>query len=79
MEITLSAAPDDVLLRAERRRSREAGLLALARLNRVRRDRLFAELDAEWLAGRAAGFLEEVETLVPHSPPPSPGEGETTA
>ncbi|HYG61277.1 MAG TPA: CHAD domain-containing protein [Thermoanaerobaculia bacterium] len=63
LEITLSDAPDETLLRAERRRSREAGLLTLARLNRARRNRLFETLDAEWLEGRAGPFLEEVEAL----------------
>ena len=63
MELSLAAAPDDSLLRAERRRAQEAGLIALARLNRLRRDRLFESLDAEWLEGRADGFLREVEGL----------------
>jgi CHAD domain-containing protein len=84
LAITLAAAPDEALLRAERRRSREAGLLTVARLNRARRDRLFQTLEADWLEGRAAAFLEEVEALGaklgPHPSPPaaaSPGEGET--
>ena len=63
MELSLAAAPDDNLLRAERRRAHEGGLIALARLNRARRDRLFASLEAEWLAGKADGFLREVEGL----------------
>ncbi|HEY2291026.1 MAG TPA: CHAD domain-containing protein [Thermoanaerobaculia bacterium] len=63
LELSLAAAPDDKLLRAERRRAREAGLIALARLNRVRRDRLFEALDEEWLDGKAADFLREVEGL----------------
>ena len=63
MELSLAAAPDDNLLRAERRRAHEAGLIALARLNRARRDRLFASLEGEWLAGKADGFLREVEGL----------------
>jgi len=36
---------------------------ALARLNRARRDQLFASLDADWLDGKADGFLSEVEEL----------------
>ncbi len=56
-------APDENLLRAERRRARESGLIALARLNRARRDRLFATLEAEWLEGKAGDFLREVEGL----------------
>jgi CHAD domain-containing protein len=63
LELSLSRAPDENLLRAERRRAREAGLIALARLNRARRDRLFATLEAEWLEGKAEDFLREVEGL----------------
>lgn len=63
LEATLSEAPDDALIRAERRRVKESGLLALARLNRARRNRLFEELDADWLEGRAAGFFEEAEAV----------------
>ena len=63
LELSLAAAPDDKLLRAERRRAHESGLIALARLNRARRDRLFEELDDEWLEGKASDFLREVEGL----------------
>ena len=63
LALSLAAAPDDKLLRAERRRAQEAGLIALARLNRVRRDRLFEDLDEEWLDGKASDFLREVEGL----------------
>jgi CHAD domain-containing protein len=63
LELSLAAAPDDRLLRAERRRAQEAGLIALARLNRARRDRLFETLDDEWLNGKASDFLREVEGL----------------
>ena len=63
LDLSLAEVPDDTLLRAERRRARESGLIALARLNRARRDRLFEALDAEWLEGRAGGFLREVEAL----------------
>lgn len=63
MELSLAEVPDDDLLRAERRRSRESGLISLARLNRARRDRLFEALEAEWLHGEAEGFLREVEAL----------------
>jgi CHAD domain-containing protein len=62
-ELSLASTPDELTLRAERRRPREAGLLALARRNRARRDQLFAELAAHWLADRAAPFLAEVEAL----------------
>lgn len=63
LELSLAQAPDDKLLRAERRRAQETGLIALARLNRARRDRLFETLDEEWLDGKAEGFLREVEGL----------------
>jgi CHAD domain-containing protein len=63
LDLSLAAAPDDRLLRAERRRAQETGLIAVARLNRARRDRLFAALDEEWLDGKASDFLREVEGL----------------
>jgi CHAD domain-containing protein len=63
LEISLAEAPDDKLLRAERRRARESGVIALARLNRARRDRLFEALEADWLEGKAGEFLREVEGL----------------
>ena len=63
LEVSLSEAPDDALIRAERRRVRESGLLALARLNRARRNRLFEELEADWLEGRGTGFFEEAGAL----------------
>jgi CHAD domain-containing protein len=63
LDLSLADPPDAGRLRAERRRAREPGLIALARLNRDRRDRLFAELDAGWLAGKAGPFLREVEGL----------------
>jgi CHAD domain-containing protein len=63
LEISLAEAPDERLLRAERRRGRESGLIALARLNRARRDRLFAVLQVEWLEGQAGDFLRAVEGL----------------
>jgi CHAD domain-containing protein len=63
LELSLAEAPDDKLLRAERRRARESGVIALARLNRARRDHLFAALAEEWLNGKASAFLREVEEL----------------
>jgi CHAD domain-containing protein len=63
LALSLAEAPDDRLLRAERRRAYEAGVTALARLNRVRRDRLFEALEEEWLEGKASDFLREVEGL----------------
>jgi CHAD domain-containing protein len=64
LEITLADAADESLLRAERRRGRESGLIALARLNRVRRNHLFAALEADWLEGKADELLRQVETIL---------------
>jgi CHAD domain-containing protein len=64
LELSLAEAPNESLLRAERRRARVAGLIALARLNRGRRNHLFADLDAEWLEGKADGLLQEAETIL---------------
>jgi CHAD domain-containing protein len=61
--ISLADEPDEKLLRAERRRPHESGLITLARFNRTRRDRLFTTLKAEWLDGKAGEFLREVEGL----------------
>ena len=63
LELSLADTPDEDRLRAERRRAREPGLIALARQNRARRDHLFAELKADWLDGKAEPFLREVEGL----------------
>ena len=59
----LDGDPDPARLRAERRRAPENGILALARQNRERRDRLFAEVDADWLDGRVDGFLAGIAEL----------------
>jgi len=63
LELSLAEAPDDRLLRAERRRDRENGAIALGRLNRARRDRLFRKLEEGWLGGRETEPLREVEGL----------------
>jgi CHAD domain-containing protein len=63
LELSLDGEPDSARLRSERRRSRESGLIALARHNRDRRDHLFATVEAEWLNGAVAGFLQEVAAL----------------
>jgi CHAD domain-containing protein len=62
-EVSLDGVADERLLRAAGRRAAEAGVIALARLNRGRRDRLFQELQDEWLNGKAGEFLREVEGL----------------
>lgn len=72
LEITLAGVPDEAVLRAERRRAREAGLISIARLNRARRDRLFEDLEAGWLEGRAEAFFAEVERLFPSQSPNTP-------
>lgn len=63
LEVSLAETPDEKLLRTERRRPREWGVIALARLNRARRDELFAALKAEWLGGEAKDFLDEVDRV----------------
>jgi CHAD domain-containing protein len=63
LELSLAENPDPARLRAERRRARESGIIALARQNRHRRDRLFATVEAEWLHGKADAFLKEVAAL----------------
>jgi CHAD domain-containing protein len=74
LELTLHDAPDDKLLRAERRRRHEPGLLALAKRNRDRRDRLFARVAESWLDGEAADFFRQLESLRPAlSLAPAPG------
>lgn len=62
-EVSLDGVEDERRLRAAGRRAAESGVIALARLNRGRRDRLFQELQEEWLGGRAGEFLREVEGL----------------
>lgn len=62
-EISLGGVEDERLLRAAGRRAAESGVIALARLNRARRDRLFEQLQDEWLGGKAGDFLREVEGL----------------
>jgi CHAD domain-containing protein len=71
LEIQLAGA-DPARLRAERRRAQEPGVLALARLNRVRRDRLFDDLETDWLDGQGDAFFEEVEALALKMSPPTP-------
>ncbi|HYO13892.1 MAG TPA: CHAD domain-containing protein [Thermoanaerobaculia bacterium] len=62
-EISLEGVEDERLLRAAGRRAAESGVITLARLNRGRRDRLFQQLQDEWLNGKAGEFLREVEGL----------------
>jgi CHAD domain-containing protein len=63
LEIQTSGTPDESLLRAERRRVREPGILALARLNHARRDRLFDDLESGWLDGRREELFQEMEAV----------------
>lgn len=62
-EVSLEEVLDQKVLRAERRRAVESGLIALARLNRDRRDRLFQKLDKDWLDGADADFFRDVRQL----------------
>jgi CHAD domain-containing protein len=59
-QLSVDAAPDERVLRAERSRSVESGLIALGRLNRARRDRLFRKVEEEWLEGKAVEFFAEL-------------------
>jgi CHAD domain-containing protein len=64
LELTLAGGDlDPRRLRAERRRVHEPGLLALARQNRARRDRLFAEFAERWQGERAEQLLRDAEEL----------------
>jgi CHAD domain-containing protein len=62
-EVSLAEVLDEKVLRAERRRSVEPGLIALARLNRGRRDRLFQKLEKGWLNGEDGDFHRDVHQL----------------
>jgi len=59
-QLSVEPSPDEKVLRTERSRSVESGLIALGRLNRSRRDRLFQKVEEDWLEGRAAGFFGEL-------------------
>jgi CHAD domain-containing protein len=83
LELTLEdGQADPRRLQAERRRAPEPGLLALARLNRARRDRLFGELAGRWQGERAEQLLAAAEELaaalraVAPEPAPEAGGGE---
>lgn len=54
---------DPSRLRLERRRAQESGLLALARLNRSRRDRLFGQFAERWQGKRVEQLLASVDGL----------------
>lgn len=81
-DLSLEEVPDEKLLRAERRRGRESGLVALARLNRARRDRLFDKLEAEWLEGAGGDFFRDLDQLggvIDQYAPPSVWPPSTTS
>ncbi|HVR10634.1 MAG TPA: CHAD domain-containing protein [Thermoanaerobaculia bacterium] len=63
LELTLAGGTDDHLLRVERRRANEPGLLALARLNRERRDRLFGQFAERWQGERVEQLLAAAAEL----------------
>lgn len=75
-DLAIQEAPDEALLRAARRSAVENGVIALGRLNRARRDRLFRKLRESWLGEPGAEALRELaevgEALLPQSPPPPP-------
>lgn len=62
-DVSIHEVLDEKVLRAERRRSVESGIIALARLNRARRDRLFQKLETGWLDGNDADFFRDVAQL----------------
>lgn len=62
-DVSIQEVLDDKVLRAERRRAVESGIIALARLNRARRDRLFQKLEDGWLDGNDADFFRDVAQL----------------
>jgi CHAD domain-containing protein len=61
--VSIDEVLDEKVLRAERRRSVEPGLISLARLNRARRDRLFQKLETGWLNGADGDFHRDVHQL----------------
>ncbi len=64
LELTLAGGEvDQHRLRVERRRALEPGLLALARLNRSRRDRLFDQFTERWQGERLERLLTAAEDL----------------
>jgi len=64
LELTLAGGEvDQHRLRVERRRAHEPGLLALARLNRSRRDRLFDQFAERWQGERLEKLLAAAEDL----------------
>jgi CHAD domain-containing protein len=65
LDLTLQTdgQPDPGRLQAERRRTPEPGLLALARLNHERRDRLFDEFARRWQGEGAEQLLAAAEQL----------------
>ncbi len=74
--LAIQEAPDEAVLRAERRGAVESGLIALGRLNRARRDRLFGKLEEGWLGGQEAEPLRELgEVAEALTPGPSPASG----
>jgi CHAD domain-containing protein len=71
-DLAIQEAPDAALLRAHRRGAVENGVLALGRLNRARRDRLFEKLEESWLGGQEAEPLRELgEVAEELTPPPA--------
>ncbi|HXO43797.1 MAG TPA: CHAD domain-containing protein, partial [Thermoanaerobaculia bacterium] len=64
LELTLAGGEiDQHQLRVERRRAHEPGLLALARLNRSRRDRLFDQFAERWQGERLEHLLAAAADL----------------
>lgn len=68
--VAIQEVPDEAVLRAQRRGGAENGVIALGRLNRARRDRLFRKLEEGWLGGREAGALRELGEVAEALTPP---------
>ncbi len=63
LELSLDGGGDDHRLRSARQRAVEPGLLALARLNRGRRDRLYGQFEERWRGERIEQLTAAAEEL----------------
>jgi|SRR5579864_2292327 CHAD domain-containing protein len=78
LELALAGGEaDQHQLRVERRRALEPGLLALARLNRSRRDRLFGQFAERWQGERLEHLLAAAAELAEALPTPGRAAGNT--
>ena len=61
--LALQADPEGTRMRRELRHDERPGLLAIAKLVRERRERLFTALATEWLQGGAEAFLDQLDAI----------------